>query len=94
MLKAIYLSGWEYNRILRESPLEPVASGLPAQVLWDGAAQLWMYETAYCTKEALLGDLAAYEEVGWTTGRIFEDLRRRGFLTPLDWAEEGLHPGG
>lgn len=88
LLKTIYLSGWEYNRVIRKSPLEPVASGLPAQIPWNGAAQLWMYETTYCTKEALLGDLAAYEEIGWTTGRIFADLTRRGFLTPLDWAEE------
>jgi hypothetical protein len=88
MLNAIYLSGWEYNRVLRENPLEPVASALPAQILWDGAAQFWMFETVYCTKESFLGDLAAYKEIGWTTGRIFEDLVRRGFLTPVDWAEE------
>lgn len=87
MRNSIYLSGWEYNRVIADDPLAPVVSGLPAQVLWDGAAPFWLFETVYCTREALAGDIAAYHALGWTTGRMFEDLCRRGFLTPVNWAE-------
>jgi hypothetical protein len=85
MSKSIFLSGWDYNRILREDPLRPSASGLPAQVLWSGSAQFWLFETVYCSKEALEGDMAAYTALGWTTGKIFADLASRGFLTPIDF---------
>jgi hypothetical protein len=85
--KAIYLSGWEYNRLLREDPTTPVTSGLPAEALWNGSAQFWLFEKVYCTKESLDGDLAGAHELGWTTGRIFEDLARRGFLEPVSWRE-------
>ena len=36
----IYLSGWEYNRLLSKDPTEPRISALPAEILWNGAAPL------------------------------------------------------
>jgi hypothetical protein len=81
---AIYLSGWEYNRLLAEDPVEYRQSALPAQALWDGAAQFWLFEKVYCLKESLDGETAAAADLGWTTGTIFNDLRRRGFLHTVD----------
>src|SRR5688500_9699409 len=82
---AIYVSGWEYNRVLADHVLTSKASGLPAQLLWDGAAQFWMFEHVYCTKESLDGDIAAAVDLDWTTGFIFENLQTRGFLKPVEW---------
>lgn len=81
---SIYLSGWEYNRILASSPLESMVSGLPAPVLWQGGAHFWMFKNVYCTSESFQGDFAAYKDLGWTTGYIFDDLRRRGFIKLVD----------
>ncbi len=61
---SIFLSGWEYNRVLRSDPFQSVTSGLPAQALWNGSAQFWMFKDVYCTKESLIGDLAAAEDLG------------------------------
>jgi hypothetical protein len=80
----VFLSGWEYNRLLSDDPLVAKTSGLPAQVLWDGSAQFWLFERVLCSRESLEGDIAATQALGWTTGFIFDDLRRRGFLEPID----------
>jgi hypothetical protein len=94
VLNAVYLSGWEYNRILRATPFDPIPSGLPAQVLWNGAAQFWFFEKVFCTKESLAGDLAAYEALGWTSGWIFSDLQSKGFIESVDWNQEAAAPDG
>ena len=80
----IFLSGWEYNRVLGDSPLESRASALPAECLWNGSAQFWLFKAVYCTKEALETEITCYDALGWTTGRIFNDLRRREFLNVVD----------
>lgn len=85
---SIFLSGWEYNRLLAPSPLVPMVSGLPAPILWQGAAHFWMFKNVYCTTESFEGDLAAYNDLGWTTGFIFSDLKRRGFLKTIDLHKE------
>jgi len=82
---AIFLSGWEYNRILEVEPDKPKVSALPARALWEGASQFWLFSTVYCTRESLLGEIAASEDLGWATGYIFDDLRRRGFLKTFEW---------
>jgi len=84
---SIYLSGWEYNRLRNDDPTAPTVSGLPAEALWNGAAQFWLFEKVYCTQESLDGDIAAAEELGWTTGRIFQDLKARGFLEAVSWRD-------
>ncbi len=84
---AIFLSGWEYNRVLQQNPLAPTTSALPAEMLWNGAAQFWLFEKVYCTKESLESEVAAADTLGWATGTIFEDLQKRGFLQPFDWKD-------
>lgn len=84
---AIFLSGWEYNKLISDDPMKPIQSGLPAQVLWDGAAQFWLFEKVFCSKESLDGDIAAANDLGWSTGYIFEDLMKRGFLEPKKWSD-------
>jgi hypothetical protein len=84
---AIYLSGWEYNKLIADDPIKPIQSGLPAQVLWDGAAQFWLFEKVFCSQESFDGDMAAAHELGWSTGYIFEDLKKRGFLVPIKWSD-------
>src|SRR5437763_744756 len=82
---AIYLSGWEYNRTLQVDPLTAVQSALPAQAFWNGAAQFWLFEKVYCTRESFQGEVEALEALGWTSGYILKDLHRRGFLQIFDW---------
>lgn len=88
----IFLSGWEYNRLLAPDPFHPMQSGLPAQVLWEGAAQFWLFEKMFCTSESLEGDLTG-TELGWTTGLIFDDLRRRGFIEKVNWSQLAAQGG-
>ncbi len=83
----VYLTGWEFNRIAKGDPLTPVVSGLPAQCLWSGAAQFFLFEHVYCTKESLDGDYAAAVDLGWTTGDIFQDLATEKILKPVDWTK-------
>ncbi|MBI1191423.1 MAG: hypothetical protein GC200_12180 [Tepidisphaera sp.] len=83
-INSVFLSGWEYNRVLSSSPFERVVSGLPAEILWNGSAQFWLFENVYCSEESYLGELAAKEDLGWASGEIFEDLRKRAFLKPID----------
>jgi len=82
---ALFLSGWEYNRVLQKNPTTPIQSALPAEALWNGAAQFWLFENIYCTNESLEGEIAATETLGWATGYIFQDLQKRGFLKVFDW---------
>jgi hypothetical protein len=84
---AIYLSGWEYNRILNDDAIASKQSALPAEVFWNGSAQFWLFEHVYCTKESLEGEIAAAETLGWATGSVFQDLEKRGFLKVFDWKE-------
>ena len=88
-ISSMYLSGWEYNRLLDDhDPTTPRNSALPASVLWNGSAILWMFEEVFCTKEALDNELYAYRELNWTTGKVFGDLRDDGILKPLDWSRD------
>lgn len=86
-LSSVYLTGWEYNRVAAANPLDPVVSGLPAQCLWEGAAQFFLFEKVYCTKESFEGELAAADDLGWTTGYIFKKLKDEGILHPVDLQE-------
>ncbi len=83
-LDSIFLSGWEYNRVLAPTPTTPLVSGLPAPVLWSGGAQFWLFKNVYCTVEAFNGDYAAYQDLGWSTGFIFAELKRLGFVKTVD----------
>ncbi len=92
-LDSIFLSGWEYNRILSASPLAPMVSGLPAPILWSGGAHFWLFKNVYCTTESFDGDYAAYKDLGWSTGFIFADLKRRGFLKTVGVLKDQVqHP--
>jgi len=87
-LNSIYLSGWEYNRLLQDDPCQPRNSALPAEVLWNGATVFWLFENVYCTREALENEQCAADELGWTTGRIFNELSNEGVLIAKDWTRE------
>jgi hypothetical protein len=81
-ITSVYLSGWEYNRLIGDDPTAPMASALPAQCLWEGAGQFFLFEKVYCTKESYEGELAAAEDMGWSTGHIFKKLHDEGILVP------------
>jgi hypothetical protein len=83
----IYLSGWEYNRLLQRDPIARRNSALPAEILWNGAAPLWLFRNVFCTQEGIDNEWRAYELLGWPTGRIFTELCNRDIITPLDWAD-------
>lgn len=96
-INGIYLPGWEYNRMLANSPFESRNSALPGAVFWNGAAPLWMFEKVYCTKESLDNEMFAAQEIGWATSRIFGQLAA-GFhdcgpvLEPVEWMTVGDGP--
>jgi len=83
---AIYLTGWEYNRLLSANPQTPRNSALPAEILWNGAAYLWLFRRVFCTAESLQNEEAADNIMGWRTGRIFGELAgTHRILEPVDW---------
>ncbi len=82
----IYLSGWEYNRLLQSDPIARRNSALPAEILWNGAAPLWLFRNAFCAQEAIDNEWRAYEILGWPTGRIFTELVNEGVVSPIDWS--------
>ncbi|CAN5889860.1 MAG: hypothetical protein USCGTAYLOR_01916 [Chromatiales bacterium USCg_Taylor] len=83
----VFLSGWEYNRLLQRDVTTPVQSALPGRVLWTGALHFWLFDKVFCTKESLEGEILAYNTLGWATGLIFAELADLGWLVPVDWAE-------
>ncbi len=64
-------------------PLDSIVSGLPAQCLWEGAAQFFWFEKVYCTKESFDGELAAADDLGWTTGHILKSYGTTVFYVRL-----------
>lgn len=91
-INRLFLSGWEYNRLLQQNPLTSRVSALPSSVLWNGAAQFWLFEEAVCTVEALENEQAAGEALGWATARIYDDLKTMGALRTIDLGRD-LSPG-
>lgn len=87
-VNSVYLSGWEYNRLLQPDPTTPRNSALPAEILWNGAAYLWLFEHVYCSTESLQNEYKANEILGWTTGRIFQELENREIVVSIDWAKD------
>lgn len=83
----VFLSGWEYNRLMQDDPLTPRNSALPGEMLWHGSFQFWMFRKAFCTKESLDNEIAAAKILKWTTGRIFKDLVKDDFLESVDWTK-------
>ncbi|MDE1672676.1 hypothetical protein [Nocardia gipuzkoensis] len=88
VVEGVYLSGWEYNRLLQSEPLVPRVSALPAEILWNGAAHLWMFKEVWCTKESLAAEVAAADVMGWKTGQIFTELANMGIIRTLDWEND------
>ncbi|MBF6240497.1 hypothetical protein IU474_25975 [Nocardia otitidiscaviarum] len=89
-INGIYLPGWEFNRLLGETPIEARISALPGAFLWNGAAQFWMFEKVYCTKESYENEAYSAQELNWATGRIFTELSassptRDPILHTVDW---------
>jgi hypothetical protein len=82
----VYLTGWEYNRLLSADPTQARNSALPSTILWRGAHQLWMFEHVYVTKEAWDNEVYATEELGWIMGDVLAFLRDEGALTVIDWS--------
>jgi hypothetical protein len=89
-IKNAYLSGWEFNRLLERDPLASQPSSLPADVLWKGSSFLWLFEAVYCTKESLEGERRSAGELGWTSGKIYQELESLGILRPVDWNSSDL----
>ncbi len=81
-----YLSGWEYNRLLQEDPVQPRTSALPTAALWQGAHQFWMFRAVLCTAESIENECAAADSVGWATGTIVRDLVADGIVESVDWS--------
>jgi hypothetical protein len=87
-INSVYLSGWEYNRLLSADPTTPRNSALPASILWKGAHQLWMFENIYVTKEAWENELYATDQLGWVMGDVLRFLwEQENAVTILNWAE-------
>ena len=76
---SVYLSGWEYNRVLQADPTEPRNSALPASILWNGSHQLWMFETVFCTRESFENEVAPTDVLGWVNGTVLRDLTDEEF---------------
>jgi len=83
---SVYLSGWEYNRLLQEDPTEPKVSALPASILWNGSHQLWMFENIFCARESFENETEATDLLGWVNGTVLRDLAAEGILKTVDWA--------
>jgi hypothetical protein len=79
------LSGWEYNRLLQDDPLQPRISALPAASLWRGAHQFWLFRRILCTSESIENECAAADRLGWATGTIVRDLVAEGIIESVDW---------
>jgi hypothetical protein len=84
---SVYLSGWEYNRLLQRDPTEPRVSALPASILWNGSHQLWMFEHIYCARESYENEVEATDRLGWVNGNVLRDLTAEGVLKTVDWKE-------
>jgi hypothetical protein len=82
---SVFLSGWEYNRVLQPDPTIPRNSALPASILWNGSHQLWMFETVFCTKESFENEARATDSLGWVNGTVLRDLADEGILRTVDW---------
>lgn len=82
---SVYLSGWEYNRLLQADPSRPRISALPASILWNGSHQLWMFEHVYCARESFENEIEATDRLGWVNGTVLRDLQREGILKTIDW---------
>src|SRR2546422_878303 len=76
---AVFLSGWEYNLVTDADPLAEKPSSLPAEVLWNGCAQFWLFRQVYCSDASLKGELASADALGWATSRSFIRKRTRSF---------------
>lgn len=82
---SVYLSGWEYNRLLQADPTAPRISALPASILWNGSHQLWMFENIYCARESFENEIEATDRLGWVNGTVLRDLYDEGILKTVDW---------
>lgn len=82
---SVFLSGWEYNRVLQPDPTTPRNSALPASILWNGSHQLWMFEAVYCTKESFENETQATDRLGWVDGTVLRDLAKEKILRTVDW---------
>jgi hypothetical protein len=87
VINSLYLSGWEYNRLLSDDPTSPRNSALPASILWNGAHQLWMFEHLYVTQEAWQNEHYATEQLGWIMGDVLSFLQDEDIVKILDWSE-------
>lgn len=86
-LENVYLSGWEYNRLLQERPAAPRVSAVPASTFWLGAHQFWLFKQVLCTSESLQNERAAADELGWAAGTILDDLLSEGIIRSIDWSK-------
>jgi hypothetical protein len=66
---------------------------LPAAVFWNGAHQFWLFDKVYVTKESLDNEYAAYERLGWASGKILRDLEAEGVVEAVDWQQLPVEVG-
>lgn len=85
-LESVYLSGWEYNRLLQQSATKPRTSALPSASLWRGAHQFWLFKHVMCTAESIENECDAADALGWATGAIFRELISEGIVQSVDWS--------
>jgi hypothetical protein len=86
-LENVYLSGWEYNRLLQATPTTPRVSAVPAATLWSGAHQFWLFKQVLCTSDSLQNERAASDALGWATGSILDDMVSEGIVRSIDWTK-------
>lgn len=85
-IDSVYVSGWEYNRLLSADPCQPRISALPASLLWLGAHQLWLFDKVIVTQEAFNNEREASARLGWLQGDVLEKLQDLDALRVVDWS--------
>jgi hypothetical protein len=84
---SIFITGWEYNRLLNRNAFTASQSALPGSAIWDGGAHFWLYKHVWCTEESFQGERESTEAIGHVQGEIYGWLLQKGFLKTYQWSK-------
>ncbi|MBK7407380.1 MAG: hypothetical protein IPJ40_04385 [Saprospirales bacterium] len=78
---ALYLGSWEHMYLGTGVP-----RGLPNILFSNHPWLLILFENIYCDENGLIGEINAYEQLGWTNSKLFNDLSKPsiGLIKPID----------